>query len=148
MKAKETFWGLCLSACLGAAPVSAENVADTCRFKVGVTLMMPVSYPARMLSFDFSLEVRHDSAFVYLPYMGRVYQPVMNYDGLDFALPLKDFKSKTVGNSAKRVEFRLQKPPVFYKFTITAYDNGKADIILIPSNAQSITYSGNWDWGA
>ena len=46
------------------------------------------------------------------------------------------------------MEFRLQKPPVFYKFTITAYDNGKADIILIPSNAQSITYSGNWDWGA
>lgn len=137
------FW-----ACLPGLSAQEARTFDADSFKVAVTYMMPVSYPARMLSFDFSLEVRHDSAFVYLPYMGRVYQPVMNYDGLDFALPLKDFRSKTVSNSAKRVEFRLQKPPVFYKFTITAYDNGKADIILIPSNAQSITYSGNWDWGA
>ena len=144
------FLTLCVGSwmCLSAASAQESGGFDADSFKVEVTYMMPVSYPGKMLSYGYSVAVRHDSAFVHLPYMGRVYQPVMNYDGLDFALPLKDFKSKTMGNSAKRVEFRLQKPPVFYKFTITAYDNGKADIILIPSNAQSITYSGNWDWGA
>ena len=145
MKAKETFWGLCLSACLGAAPVSAENVADTCRFKVGVTLMMPVSYPSRTLSYGYSLELRNDTAWVHLPYMGRVYQPVVNDDGLHFALPVREAKVRPVGDSGTRVEFRVRRTPVYYKFTVTAYDNGKADVMMIPSNAQSVTYSGDWD---
>ena len=143
MKAKETFWGLCLSACLGAAPVSAENVADTCRFKVGVTLMMPVSYPSRTLSYGYSLEVRNDTAWVHLPYMGRVYQPVLDDDGLRFALPVEDYKARTLREGVDRVEFRVRKVPVTYKFTVTLYGRERADIILIPSNAQSISYSGD-----
>jgi len=35
--------------------------------------------------------------------------------------------------------------PVVYKFTVTGYESGRADIILIPSNAQSISYSGYWN---
>ena len=52
--------------------------------------------------------MRNDSAFVYLPYMGRVYQPVMNDDGLRFALPAKDVKTRDVGDKGKRVEFSVR----------------------------------------
>ena len=134
------FW-----ACLPGVSAQEARTFDADSFKVAVTYMMPVSYPARMLSFDFSLEVRHDSAFVYLPYMGRVYQPVVNDDGLHFALPVREAKVRPVGDSGTRVEFRVRRTPVYYKFTVTAYDNGKADVMMIPSNAQSVTYSGDWD---
>jgi len=50
-----------------------------------------------------------------------------------------------VGDKGKRVEFSVRKVPVVYKFTVTGYGSGRADIILIPSNAQSISYSGYWD---
>ena len=118
---------------------------DADSFNVAVTYMMPVSYPARTLSYGYGVALRNDSAFVYLPYMGRVYQPAMNDDGLRFALPAKDVKARDVGDKGKRVEFSVRKVPVVYKFTVTGYGSGRADIILIPSNAQSISYSGYWD---
>lgn len=57
------------------------KVFDADSFNVAVTYMMPVSYPARTLSYGYGVALRNDSAFVYLPYMGRVYQPAMNDDG-------------------------------------------------------------------
>lgn len=116
---------------------------DADSFNVDVTYMMPVSYPARTLSYGYGVALRNDSAFVYLPYMGRVYQPALNDDGLRFALPAKDVKTRDVGDKGK--QFSVRKVPVVYKFTVTGYEGGRADIILIPSNAQSISYSGYWN---
>ena len=145
MTMKGAFLGLLWMAGAGwAAAQDAKGfVPDS--FCVSVTYMMPVSYPSRPVSYGYSVEVRHDSAFVYLPYMGRVYQPVMNDDGLRFALPVEEVKTRTVGKSATRVEFKVRKLPVLYRFTVTAYEGGRADIMLTPSHAQSITYSGDWD---
>ncbi len=118
---------------------------DADSFSVAVTYMMPVSYPARVLSYGYEVALRNDSAFVHLPYMGRVYQPVPDDDGLHFALPAKDIKTRAAGEKGKRVEFSVRKTPVVYKFTVTGYEGGRADVILIPSNAQSISYGGSWN---
>ena len=141
------FVALCVCGWLALARASAQEAKgfDADSFKVEVTYMMPVSYPGKMLSYGYSVAVRHDSAFVHLPYMGRVYQPVVNDGGLHFALPVREARVRPVGDSGTRVEFRVRRTPVYYKFTVTAYDNGKADIMMIPSNAQSVTYSGDWD---
>ena len=82
---------------------------------------------------------------MYLPYMGGCTTRQMNDDGLRFALPAKDVKTRDVGDKGKRVEFSVRKVPVMYKFTVTGYESGRVDIILIPSNAQSISYSGYWN---
>ena len=128
---------VCLWGSLMSVFSQDAKVFDADSFNVAVTYMMPVSYPARTLSYGYGVALRNDSAFVYLPYMGRVYQPAMNDDGLRFALPAKDVKT--------RDEFSVRKVPVVYKFTVTGYESGRADIILIPSNAQSISYSGYWN---
>ena len=143
MKAKLTFlWGL-LSLCPVSMAAQAEVMADTCCFKVNVTQMMPVSYPSRVLSYGYSLELRDDTARVCLPYMGRVYQPVLNDDGFRFELPVEHFRTRTLREGVERVEFVVRKVPVTYKFTVTLYGNDRADIMLIPSNAQSISYFGD-----
>lgn len=136
-------WGVLLSAPPAA---SAQEAAafDAARFNVSVVYMTPVSYPSRTLSYGYFLALRNDSAFVCLPYVGRVYQPVLNDEGLRFSLPAKDMEVRA-GDSSTRVKFTVRKPPVTYKFTVTAYPNGQADIILIPGNAQSISYSGDWE---
>lgn len=141
------FIGIAVFLWMGLASVAAQETKgfDADSFKVEVTYMSPVSYPSRILSYGYSVAVRHDSAFVHLPYMGRVYQPALNHDGLNFELPLTDFKTKKMRKGGWRMEFKVAKAPVFYKFTVTAYDNGRADVIMIPSNAQSISYAGQWD---
>ena len=55
-------------------PVFSQDAKafDADSFNVAVTYMMPVSYPARTLSYGYGVALRNDSAFVYLPYMGRV----------------------------------------------------------------------------
>ncbi len=139
--------GILLAAFPGRQMAQEAKGFDTDSFHVAVTFMMPVSYPARTLSYGYELSLRNDTAFVYLPYMGRVYQPVMYDDGLRFALPASDVKTRSADGKWQRVEFSVRKNPVSYKFTVTGYDNGRADIILIPSNAQGISYGGYWDEG-
>lgn len=115
------------------------NFDPSC-FKVDVHQMTPMSYPARSLSYGYSLEICNDSASVYLPYMGRVYQPVMNDDGLHFKLPVEEYRVERTRKGATRVRFTVRKLPVFYRFVVTVHDNGRSDISLIPSNAQGISY--------
>ena len=110
---------VCLWGSLMSVFSQDAKVFDADSFNVAVTYMMPVSYPARTLSYGYGVALRNDSAFVYLPYMGRVYQPAMNDDGLRFALPAKDVKTRDVGDKGKRVEFSVRKVPVVYKFSVT-----------------------------
>ena len=66
---------VCLWGSLMSVFSQDAKVFDADSFNVAVTYMMPVSYPARTLSYGYGVALRNDSAFVYLPYMGRVYQP-------------------------------------------------------------------------
>ena len=59
-------WGSLMSVFHRTPKLSMPN-----SFNVAVTYMMPVSYPARTLSYGYGVALRNDSAFVYLPYMGR-----------------------------------------------------------------------------
>ncbi len=146
MKVKLMMW--CISVLMfRPGGVAAQEVKDfdAGNFKVEVSHMMPISFPSRSLSYGYEVVLRHDTAVVSLPYMGRVYQPVINDDGLHFTLPAREVSVKAVGKSCTRVEFSVRKMPVLYKFIVKAYDNGRADVMLIPSNAQSISYSGMWE---
>lgn len=116
-------------------------------FRLAVSQMMPSAYPSRTVSYGYSVAVRNDSAFVYLPYMGRVYRPVMNDDGLNFALPVEKFNVEDKGKGTRRIAFSVRKQAVRYDFVLTVYANGTADIFLRPDNAQSISYMADVsDW--
>lgn len=110
------------------------------RFRLNVSQMQPTSYPSKSVSYGYSVAVRNDSAFVYLPYMGRVYRPILNDDGLNFSLPVDGFKVSEKRKGAQRIEFSVRKQSVRYDFALTVYPNGTADIFLRPDNAQNISY--------
>ena len=126
----------------GMQHLAAQGETEFCPrdFRLNVSQMLPSGYPSKAVSYGYSVAVRNDSAFVHLPYMGRVYRPVLNDDGLNFALPVDDFKVKEGKKGAKRVEFSVRKQSVRYDFALMVYPNGSADIFLHPDNAQSISY--------
>lgn len=120
--------------------------AQKIAFKADITEMSPVSYPARNGLSGFSFEMRNDSAFVHLPYMGEVYNPTYNNDGLNFDEPCTELSVKpTKKNDGKVVKFNVKHDIVTYRFDITLWNNNHIDIYMLPSNAQNCNYMGEWE---
>lgn len=127
---------------LGAMSANAQKI----EFKADVNEMLPMSYPARTGLTGFSFEMRNDSAFVHLPYMGEVYNPTYNNDGLNFDEPCSDISVKpTKKKDGQIIGFTLKHDIVSYKFNVTLWDNNRLDIFMQPSNAQSCNYMGEWE---
>ncbi len=122
------------------------TMAQKVEFKADIYEMSPVSYPARAGLSGFSFEMRNDSAFVHLPYMGEVYSPTFCNDGLNFEKPCFEYSVKpTKKEDGHVIGFTLKHDIVTYKFKITLWDNNRLDIFMQPSNAQSCYYSGEWE---
>ncbi len=111
-------------------------------FEIRVEVMCPHAYSPKYVSYGYSLALRNDSAFVYLPYMGRVYQPVLNDNGLQFVSPVKNFTVEEKRNGELIISFAAKNGAVNCRFQITVRENEDANIFLSPSNAQSISYDG------
>ena len=124
------------------------TMAQKFEFKADVYEMSPMSYRARAGLSGFSFEMRNDSAFVHLPYMGEVYGPTYSNDGLNFDEPCSEYSVKpTKKEDGQIIVFTLKHDIVTYKFRITLWDNNRLDIFMQPSNAQSCNYSGEWESG-
>lgn len=127
---------------LGTMSVNAQKI----EFKADINEMSPMSYPARSGLSDFSFEMRNDSAFVHLPYMGEVYNPTYNNEGLNFDAPCVGLTVKpTKKKDGQMIEFSLKHDIVSYRFNVTLWDNNRIDIFMQPSNAQSCNYMGEWE---
>ncbi len=114
-------------------------------FYAEITDMTPLSYPSTHTLTDFFFEIKNDSAFIYLPYIGQVYSPTFSQDGLSFDEPYRNMDVKrTKKNNGTEMTFSLKHDIVDYKFLLTAYDDNTIRIRMIPSNAQSCDYYGEW----
>lgn len=123
-----------------------SSSAQLVEFKADITDMTPMSYPARSGLSDFSFEVRNDTAFVHLPYMGEVYNPQFNDDGLNFAEPMTGTTCKqTKKKDGQILSFSVKHDIVSYWFSVTLWDNNRIDIFMRPSNAQTCSYMGDWE---
>lgn len=120
-------------------------MAQKIEFKADITDIQPMSYPGRSRLTDFSLELRNDSAFIHMPYVGEVYTPVMNSDGLNFDAPYTGLTIKpTKKKDGQIVKFNVKHNFLTYNFNITLWDSNRIDIFVQPSNAQSCNYMGEW----
>lgn len=125
---------------LCAIGAGAQNI----EFKADINEMSPMSFEPKHGLSGFSLEMRNDSAFVYLPYMGRVYNPTDD-DEFSFEQPYTELSVKpTKKNDGKKLNFKVRHDIVTFTFNVTLWDNNRIDILMQPSNAQSCSYSGQW----
>ena len=134
--------GLMLSVC-GWAQQQETFTPEA--FHINVTEIHPVSYAAQYGLNDFSLTVRNDSAFVLMPYFGEAYVPSFDYPGLHFDQKYRELKvATTKKKDGTIVTFSVKHGIVDHQFTVTAYPNHKAYITVIPSNAQTCSFAGEW----
>lgn len=134
-----------IALCLLFMTVQAQKEGKM-NVKATITSITPASYPSMNGLTDFYLELRNDSAFVYLPYIGNVYTPAVSNDGLRFNEPCKGMKTRrTKKDDGTEATFTLRHDIVVYKFRMTAYDDNTFRLYMTPTNAQSCQYHGEWE---
>lgn len=135
-----------LCSCQTTGNISSGAVATLDHFKGEVTDMSPQRFPSRNVSYGYSIELRNDSAIVYLPYMGEVYSPVLGDEGLNFSHLYKNMKtSRNKKGTATISTFTVSHGIINYDFRLEAFNSGYFSLHVQPSNAQSCNYSGRWE---
>lgn len=133
---------LCVAVMLFPYALQAQRSFDPKDFRVEVHTMFPARYGARLLTGNYRLEMRGDTVGIYLPYMGRVFRPTFDNDGLDFKISVTDFRVKERRKGGTRITFRARRKTVAYDFSIDVTRKGRADITLKPDNAELVRYEG------
>lgn len=143
---KEIKWMFGMLMFLFSIGVNAQNAkGQKVEFTSDINEMTPMSFPSRSALSGFSFDMRGDSAFVHLPYMGEVYNPTFSNDGLNFEEPCTELTvTQTKKKDGRRVILNVRHDIVTYKFTVTLWDGGRIDIFMQPSNAQCCSYMGDW----
>jgi len=115
---------------------------DPQNFRVDVDYMLPRRWSGRSVTYGYSLELKNDSVICHLPYLGVAQQADFDTDGLNFEKPITNYSIKKGKKNRLIIEFSCRKSFVDYRFSVTLFPNGDANIYLIPSNADNISYEG------
>ena len=147
---------MCLASLILAANLSAQTreekeaerkafvekrIADR-HFKIDVSMAYPMGGNSIPLTSPYSLELKQDSADVFLPYFGRAYStPYGGGNGLHFHSPATglNVEKKKRGYA---ISFTSKTEEDTFDFFIDIADEGAASISVTMRNRQSIRYSG------
>ena len=101
---------------------------------------------SKHLTSDYSLEIRNDSVYSYLPYFGVAYNvPYGGGKGLNFSAPLSEYTSAYNKKGNAKITLEVRNEEDNYLYNITIYPNGSSNIQVTPTNRQSISFSGEMD---
>lgn len=113
------------------------------RYKIMVERMYPMRGGSKNVSSNYSVEVRNDSLFSYLPYFGRAYQvPYGGGKGLNFTERIGSYRESQGKHGQRHIEIDVRNDEDTYLYTIDVYDNGNSDIEVQPRQRERISYSG------
>lgn len=118
-----------------------QQIADR-HFKIDVSMAYPMSGNSIPLTSPYSLELRQDSADVFLPYFGRAYSvPYGGGNGLHFRSPVTGLNMEKK-KKGYEISFTSKTEEDTYDFFIDITDEGAVSISVTMRNRQSIRYSG------
>lgn len=124
---------LCLSGMLAmqsaAAQSRSEKKAQTERnvreainadhYKINVDYMQPMKGRSRALTSDYSIEIRNDSVFSYLPYFGVAYNvPYGGGKGLIFNAPITGYRKESLKKGKTRIDFKTGNEEDKYEYSL------------------------------
>lgn len=119
-----------------------QAIADR-NFKIDVNFMYPLRGSSRNLTPDYSLEVRNDSLFSHLPYMGEARNlPYGGGVGLIFDEHITSYAQQQQRNNEYLIEIGVKNPEDSFVYTIRVFDNGKASVDIRSRLRDPISYSG------
>ncbi len=113
-------------------------------YKLEVNTAFPMSGRMVNLTTPYSLEVKNDSVFSYLPYYGRAYSiPYGGGKGLIFNAPIDEYNMEYNKKGEAKIKLVAHTEEDNFQYNISIYSNGSASINVDMQNRQSISYSGD-----
>jgi len=123
---------------------AVKERVESRNYEIEVNRALPMGAPSITLTYDYSLKIKNDSVYSYLPYYGRAYSiPYGGGKGLNFRAPLKKYEMEIDHKGRINIRFETQNSEDHFKFIINIYDNGSANIDVNMQNRQSISYYGD-----
>ena len=112
-------------------------------YKISVLRMNPMRGSSRSVSYGYSVEVRNDTLFSYLPYFGRAYNvPYGGGKGLNFSHPIENYQEYQKKNGQRHIEIGLTNEEDTYLYTIEVFDNGNSSVEVWSRQRERIYYTG------
>lgn len=125
---------------------AVRRAIDVKDYKINVNQVTPMKGGSKHLTSNYSVEVRNDSIYSYLPYFGVAYNiPYGGGKGLNFNAPISEYTTEYSKKGNAKITLRLRNDEDNYIYNITVYPNGMSDIQVTPTNRQSISFSGEMD---
>lgn len=119
---------------------------DAKRYKINVDRMYPMRGRSKMLTSNYSVEIKNDSVFSYLPYFGVAYSiPYGGGKGLIFNEPLSEYYAEYHKKGKAKISFKVRNEEDSYTYNMTIYPNGSTSIQVHSINRQPISYQGNME---
>lgn len=120
-----------------------KECIESKNYEIEVNTAMPMSGNSVQLAPYYSLTVRNDSVFSYLPYYGRAYMlPYGGGEGLNFEAKLTDYKQEIGKKGNYEITFSARTQEDYYTFNVTVYDNGSSGINVNMQKKQPIDFIG------
>ncbi len=117
-------------------------IADK-RWHIDINSMNTLRYGSRTVTSDFYLELRGDTLFSYLPYLGQVQISTMSPSiGLNFEEPVLTYKESKPKSKYTQVDIDVKTREDSYHYVIEIYDNGQAYIRVRSMNRDPISFDG------
>ena len=147
---------LLLMVVLGGCASSEERAAQKAEFsrkvkaaldkrayKISINRMLPMQGASRSVSYGYSVTVKNDSLFSYLPYFGRAYDvPYGGGKGLSFDAPIGHYHEIQSNNGSRQIDIELKNEEDNYTYYITVFDNGSSSIDVQARKRERISYNG------
>jgi hypothetical protein len=123
--------------------VAVLGAIATKRWHIDISSMNTLRYGSRAVTSDFYLELRGDTLFSYLPYLGQVQISTMSPSiGLNFEEPVLTYKESKPKSKYTQVDIDVKTREDSYHYVIEIYDNGQAYIRVRSMNRDPISFDG------
>lgn len=122
-----------------------RELIEAQKIKVEVDIAYPMRGPSKNLTSNYSVEIRNDSVFSYLPYFGIAYSvPYGGGKGLIFNEQVTDYKLTFDKKGTANIRFKTRTEEDSFIYLISIYISGSASINVMPTNRQSISFRGEF----
>ena len=125
---------------------AVKKALEKRNYKISIDHMNPMKGRGRTLTSNYSVEVRNDSLFSYLPYVGEAYNaPYGGGKVLNFNAPIDEYKQEAGKKGRTEITLDVKNEEDHYTYRLTVFPNGNATLNVQAIHRQSISFSGEME---
>lgn len=125
---------------------AVKKALEERNYTIAINHMNPMKGRSRTLTSDYSIEVRNDSLFSYLPYAGEAYNvPYGGGKALNFNAPIGEYKQEAGKKGRTEITLDVKNEEDHYTYRLTVFPNGNATLNVQAIHRQSISFSGEME---